>query len=227
MITITPRAPVVLHIVWFGLVWFYGTSTIVDYLMPDPFLYIWTVLFQIILYSISTQFSSIWPIDRTLSGATTPAQSGPGNNGNKGVLCIPQSSSITEASTSDCLSVISWSLLVGRVIPLQRCSYCILLLQLTEIITGATTSGQSWPWSNGNEGLLHIPQSTNITETSPSDCLVSYPEHSLWRGGLHIEKRNKTIKEVASCQDIEKPLKWRNKKSAPSDLINKWTLHLY
>ena len=47
--------------------------------------------------------SSIWPIDKTLSGATTPSQSGPGSNGNKGVLCIPQSSSITEASPSDCL----------------------------------------------------------------------------------------------------------------------------
>ena len=25
--------------VWFSLVWFYGTSTIVGYLMPNPFLY--------------------------------------------------------------------------------------------------------------------------------------------------------------------------------------------
>ena len=48
-------------------------------------------------------FSSIWLIDRTLSGATTPGQSGPGSDGNEGVLHIPQSSSITEASPSDCL----------------------------------------------------------------------------------------------------------------------------
>ena len=48
------------------------------------------------------QFSSIWPIDRTLSGATTPCQSGPGRNGNEGVLRIPQSSSITGTSLSDC-----------------------------------------------------------------------------------------------------------------------------
>ena len=40
-------------------------------------------------FSISTQFSSIWPIDRTLSGATTPGQSGPGSDGNEGVLHIP------------------------------------------------------------------------------------------------------------------------------------------
>ena len=46
---------------------------------------------------------SLWPIDRTLSGATTPHQSGPGSNGNEGVFCIPQSSSITRASLSDCL----------------------------------------------------------------------------------------------------------------------------
>ena len=34
--------------------------------------------------------SSIWPIDRFLSGATTPAQSGPGTNESEEVLCIPQ-----------------------------------------------------------------------------------------------------------------------------------------
>ena len=36
--------------------------------------------------------SSIWPIDRALSDATTPGRSGPGNNGNVGVLPIHQSS---------------------------------------------------------------------------------------------------------------------------------------
>ena len=56
-----------------------------------------TVLFQ------TMQFSSIWPIDKTLSGATTPGQSGLGSHGNVGVLCILQSSSITRTSPSDCL----------------------------------------------------------------------------------------------------------------------------
>ena len=45
--------------------------------------------------------SFIWPIDRILSGATTPGQSGPGSNDNERVLHIHQSSSITEASLSD------------------------------------------------------------------------------------------------------------------------------
>ena len=52
---------------------------------------------------MSTQFSSIWLIDRTLSGATTPGQSGLVSDGNGGLLRIPQSPSITGASPSDCL----------------------------------------------------------------------------------------------------------------------------
>ena len=47
--------------------------------------------------------ASIWPIDMTLSGANTRGQSEPGSDVNKGVLCIPQSSSITGTSPSDCL----------------------------------------------------------------------------------------------------------------------------
>ena len=37
----------------------------------------------------------------TLSNATTPSRSGPGSNSNKKVLHIPQSSSITGASSTD------------------------------------------------------------------------------------------------------------------------------
>ena len=60
-----------------------------------------TVLFETIQFSISRLFSSIWPIDWTLSDDTTLIQSGLGSNGNKGVLRIPQSSRITETSPSD------------------------------------------------------------------------------------------------------------------------------
>ena len=42
--------------------------------------------------------------------------------------------------------------------------------------------GQSGPWSNGNEGVLRIPQSSITAGTSPSDCLVSYPGHSFGGG---------------------------------------------
>ena len=99
--------------VFFGLVWFYGISTIVSYSMPNPFLYILiflfrtiqfsistvfvfsqlnvrTVLFQIIQFSMSTWFSSIWPILRILSGSTNPSQSGPGSSDNEGKIQIPK-----------------------------------------------------------------------------------------------------------------------------------------
>ena len=64
-----------------------------------------TVLVQTIQFSVKTQFSSTWPIDRTLSGTTSPRQSGYVSDNNEGVLCIPQSSSITGTSTSDCLGM--------------------------------------------------------------------------------------------------------------------------
>ena len=41
-----------------------------------------TVICQTIQFSISTQFSSIQLIDKTLSVDTTAGQSGPGNDGN-------------------------------------------------------------------------------------------------------------------------------------------------
>ena len=102
---------------------FYGISSFVGYLMPNPFLYKWTFLFQVIQFIIS----SIWPIDRTLSGATSPGQSGPGSDSNKGVLYIPQSSSITGTAPADCLvSYRGRSSCGGGLTSLQRCNRYIL-----------------------------------------------------------------------------------------------------
>ena len=69
-------------------------------------------------------------MNRTLSGATIPAQSGPGSNSNEGVLRIPQSSSITVTSASDYLVSFS-GYSFGDLTPLQRYSQCILRLQPT------------------------------------------------------------------------------------------------
>ena len=118
-----------------SFVWFYDISTIVGYLMPNLFLYIWTVLIQSIQFSISTQFSSIWPIHRTLSGATTPGQSGPGSDGNEGVLLISQSSSITGTSLSDCLVSYSRTLVWGG----------LILLQLKQLVYSTITAN----WATG------------------------------------------------------------------------------
>ena len=51
-------------------------------------------------------------------------------------------------------------------------------------LSGATTPGQSGPGSDDNEEVLPISQSSSIIGTSPSDCLVSYAEHSLGGGGF-------------------------------------------
>ena len=66
--------------------------------------------FQVLLYNCHNltpviclhTVCSIWPIDRTVSGVTTPGQGRPGSNGNEEVLYIPQLSK-AGALPSDCL----------------------------------------------------------------------------------------------------------------------------
>ena len=62
-----------------------------------------------------TEFFFHW----TLSGATTLGQRRPESKGNEGVHRIPQSSNITEASTSDLFSVINRTL-IGGILSLCR-----------------------------------------------------------------------------------------------------------
>ena len=51
--------------------------------------------------------SSIWPIDKTLSGATTLGQSGAGSDVNEGIRLILKGSSITGKNTAKMQSVYS------------------------------------------------------------------------------------------------------------------------
>ena len=76
-----------------------------------------TVLFQIISFGISTQFSSIWPINRTLSSAITLGQSRPRIDGSKGCSAFPKAPAILEPRHQTRRKSLS---------PLQRCSRCIL-----------------------------------------------------------------------------------------------------
>ena len=104
----------------FGLVGFYGISTIVDFLHTFK-------RFQVLLYNSHNLASVIclhtvchfWPIDRTLPGTTTLSLSELGSNGNKGVLNILLISSITGASPSDGLMSHPGHLL-GGILPLCR-----------------------------------------------------------------------------------------------------------
>ena len=51
----------------------------------------------------------------------------------------------------------------------------VLFSSLIGNLSDATTPSQSEPGSDGNKGVLRIPQSSSIIGTSPSDCMVSYP----------------------------------------------------
>ena len=81
--------------------------------------------------------SSILPIDKTLSGVTTPEQSGPGSNGNEWVLRILQSASITRASPSDCLVSYARHLLVE----------CYASAEMQLVYFTAPASWASFTWS--------------------------------------------------------------------------------
>ena len=128
-----------------------------------------TVLFLTIQFSISHLFAlglnvkncSIWLIDRTLSGAATPSQSGLGSEGNEGVLHIPQSPNVTWTSPSGYLvSYVGYSLVgvlrhwrdVVSVFfspsKLGRMVYC----HIQDTCLGCLTSLQRW-----SRGIQHPP----------------------------------------------------------------------
>ena len=60
-------------------------------------------------------------------------------------------------------------------------------------LSGATNLGQNGSESDGNKEVLHIPQSSSITGTLPSDCLVSYSRHSLGQSYPSAETQSKRI----------------------------------
>ena len=62
--------------------------------------------------------SSMWPIDRTLSGTSTPSQSGPGSNGNELIPRVSQSTNTVPSPSDGSVSYRGHSL-VG-VLPFNR-----------------------------------------------------------------------------------------------------------
>ena len=94
----------------------------------NPLLHVLAVSFLTILFSMSRQFIYICSINRALSGATTPSQRGPWNDGNKAVLCILQRSLFIGESPSYCL--VSYPVhSLGKSYPTTE--ICILLPQST------------------------------------------------------------------------------------------------
>ena len=125
-----------------------------------------TVQFQTIQFSISTHFSSIKPIDRALSGATTPGQRGLESNGNEGVLRIPQSSSITGSSPLDYL--VSYPLVEG----LPLCREKVGVFNSPNRL-GHSLERESYPWA----------EMQSMYSTAPTDWATR------WRGSLTLGQR--------------------------------------
>ena len=98
---------------------------------------------------------SIWTIDRTLFGATTPGQSAPGSDGNGVVVRFPQTSSITRTSLSDCLVSYLGHLLEGRSYPSAEKQPVYFTAPVDGAIVG---SSHGKPSSNPGRSLfaLHI-----------------------------------------------------------------------
>ena len=116
--------------------------------------------------------SSIWPNDRTLSSATTMDQSGPECDGNDEVFCIPQSSSITGATSSDCLGSYPWQSL--------RESY-----SSTEMQSVHSTASVNWV-THGGGGLSPSAEMQSMYSTSPAN----WATHC--EGGLTQQGQKKT-----------------------------------
>ena len=70
------------------------------------------------------------------------------------------------------------------------------LVLFDRTLSGATTPGQSGPQSDVNEGVLNNPKSSGVTGTSPLDCLVSYPGHSL--GEVYPSSEKQLVYSTAS-----------------------------
>ena len=56
---------------------------------------------------------------------------------------------------------------------------------INRMLSGAITSGQSEPGSNGSQKVLHISQNSK-TGASPSDGFAPYPCHSLCRDAISV-----------------------------------------
>ena len=61
---------------------------------------------------------------------------------------------------------------------------------IDKTLSSATTPSQGGPESDGNEGVLYIPQSSSITGSSPSVCFVLYPGQSLGGAYRSTEKQS-------------------------------------
>ena len=112
--------------------------------------------------------SAICSIDRNLSGATSPGQSGPRRDANKGVLRVFQSSSIAEASQSVCLM-----LNPGHSLGMSHPS--------AEMQSLYSTVLADWVSHNGSDGVIPTLQETQLNHQMQFNII---PNTSLFYGSF-------------------------------------------
>ena len=146
------------------LVWVYGMLTNVDYVIPNPFIYTYKQFsFRQFSWAYVHSFNVIntvlvqriqFSIQRTSQFQTIQF-----------TISTP-----FKCQNSFIQAIYDWLS--------SRFNFIWLI---NRALSGATPSGQSGPESDGNERVLYIPQSSGITWTSPSVCLLSYLGHLLCR----------------------------------------------
>ena len=72
-----------------------------------------------------------------------------------------------------------------QIIQFSMCTQFSTIWPIDRILSVDTDPDPSRPRSDGNEGILLIRQSFNITGISLSDCSLSYPGHSFGGGSYH------------------------------------------
>ena len=87
--------------------------------------------------------------------------------------------------------------------------------------------GQSGPGSDGNEGVLCIPQSSSNVGTSQWDCLVSYPGHSFGGSYPSAEKQSEYSTAPHPKKKIERVWKGvggvgENVKETKRKIVKEW-----
>ena len=148
--------------------------------------------------SVTLQFSSILPIDRTLSGATTHDKHRRGSDGNEEVLCIPQRSSITGASPSVCS--VSYPEHVWWVLPLSwdaagvfyspnRLGHCLsnwMLLISSRVRTTIWLHLMAFEEKSGKRAKWALHK--DITSSSEQILEANSSKQQLYQHLLHILK---------------------------------------
>ena len=124
--------------------------------------------------------SSIWPINRTLSDATTPGQSGRANNGNKVVHSIPQSLNITGARPSYCLVSYPEHFFTG-ILPL--CRDAVSAFYNTSWLGICSGKSTFYLW-------LYQGKEPDIVNLGAGHTVLSYKSSQVFKNQLHSDLLN-------------------------------------